>query len=87
MNNEYQAALRLLLLRANNYCSEKGDDEGIAQNYENRDILQKPIDRATPKLLRDGRYCPNCGQDKGYHYHHTGVHFCSKCGQAIEWEK
>lgn len=58
--------------------------------WESKNILQKLVERATPKKLvatRHTRRCPSCNrQMSGINNLKPNMNFCPNCGQALDWE-
>ena len=93
--SKYEDALDWLIYR----CMEPNDDYG-GLDYEqvpyfeiesNIEPLRELIEMATPTKLRKTKHtriCPSCNRKmSNLKNAHPNIKFCTKCGQALDWDE
>lgn len=87
--NKYQQALNRLIC---NISVTRSDYRKSGQANEDMDILQRLVDKATPRKFvksysqygTETWLCPNCRRKLKREWQHRN-NYCPKCGQKIEW--
>ena len=84
--NKYQEALELFVARTRIEAPTYGNFKGKKEI----NLLQKLVDRATPKKPNGTNVdpsCPNCDSDRRMTNRVSINKFCGNCGQALDWSE